>query len=82
VIAAEIEQKHPDKSECLKETKEVKKMNENTIAGIKANRDHDKVMVDGFEEEIQQLKLKIEYYNGKFDSANNILNELEKDQGE
>ena len=62
----------------MKLNREVNKMNENTIAGIKADRDHDKVMIDGFKEEMQQLKLKIEYYNGKFDSANNILNELEK----
>ena len=48
-------------------------MDENKIASIKADQEHDKVMIDQYQEEIDSIELKIIDHEGKFDAANNIL---------
>ena len=53
--------------------KENENMDENKIASIKADQEHDKVMINQYQEEIDSIELKIKYYEGKFDAANNIL---------
>ena len=48
-------------------------IDENEIASIKTNQEHDKVMIDQYQEEMVTIKRKIKYYQGRFDAANEIL---------
>ena len=40
------------------------------ITSIKADLDHDKVMIEQIKEEMRGLEIKLKYYQGKFDGRN------------
>lgn len=48
------------------------------ITSIKADLDHDKVMIEQIQEEIEELELKLKYYQGKFDGRNEAFNVINK----